>query len=384
LQFIPKVESIGFTMALVVSTPPPDMVVKTRAKKGRTRVDESPIMCDSLWACLLNDYLDDSLHDDLVDSGIVENSPQRQKQETRPERRRRRSKKRKPKNLGNKNTEKVSEESDTQAADRELETLLSDDHEIDQLKKEVAESSRSNDDIVLDILAQDNETETEPEKTTDRVSKKGKERTPRVIVGPAEEGAEYTKEEGAKDKSDVFHYAPLSHVHQKGKKQGSVNRQSRDPGAADQRTSTGPSRRVPIEPDDEPRLVNRTSRFRGGDHTKYSNDSSSALPRDQSISEPKPHSARPLVSRKARTSMDRNGSSKVETIDLTEELFHSSSLQDDANTRNMTHNDAVERGVLESKRRETDRRRRKLDRKEALERIRAIKARLNTANPGGK
>jgi hypothetical protein len=374
-------------MALVVPTPRPDLVVKTRVIKGRTRVVESNIMCDSFWACILDDYLDDN-----TDSGIVDDSPQQQ--HAHLQRKLYRSTKKKLKNNGKENTKKVSEESDKQSMGRELETLLSDDHEMDQRQKEMVESPRSKD-IVLDILKkQDEENVTGTEKKKKDLWSKGKRRVQSAPTefeqsfsgvadyGPQQEGAEYTQEQRTKNKNDVFHYAPLGHGPQMGKKHSSrthLNRHSRDPLPPDLRTSTDP-RRVPLDPDDEHQLVNRTSRFRGDDHMEYSNGSSSVLPRNPSIVRPKPHHARPVVSRNDRTSVDRKGGPRVDTIDLTDEVFHSSSLQDDVNASGMTHNEPVGWAVRESKRGDADHKSRKLDRKEALDRIRAIKARLNTVD----
>lgn len=358
-------------MALVVPTPPPDLVVKTMVKKGRTRADESPILCDSFWACVLDDYLDDDL-----DSGIVEDS-RHQQPDVHPARRKHRSSSKKE--LAKKYMEKIQkaqQESDKHLI--ELDSLLSDDQEMDQREKDVIEPSRSND-VVLSILKQEEKQgmfgrDSGPEEETDyRAQKKNKKKAQRIQIdlGPEQEDVDYEEEKRARSNGEVFHYSPLGH--------GPKNRQSH--GHQNRRES----RRVPVDPADDQGATNRTSRFRDGGRIKYLKDFSSGLPDDPSEIRQKPHPTRPSASRRTRESSGRKGASRVETIDLTDQVFLSAGRkkhpQTEASSSSMAQDDPLEWAIRDGKRGDADYRRRKLDRKEALDRIRAIKARLHTVDP---
>jgi hypothetical protein len=56
-------------MALVVATPPPELVVQTKARKPSdlSNLEERPSFCDRFWACMLNDYLEDVVDDEVCD-----------------------------------------------------------------------------------------------------------------------------------------------------------------------------------------------------------------------------------------------------------------------------------------------------------------------------
>ena len=85
-------------MALVVSTSPPEVVVQAKPKINKD--DKKPgaaILCDSFWACVLDDYIDDETELEIFDSQKDNVRPDEiaaAKERKKEKKRRRREKKR--------------------------------------------------------------------------------------------------------------------------------------------------------------------------------------------------------------------------------------------------------------------------------------------------
>lgn len=434
-------------MAMLVSTKPPELIVRTKVKKAPIRRDEVPFLCDRFWECVLNDYLEDEDSDD----GIVAVSPSRKEVplKEKSERAKTHEKKKRrelvvalPKELPleipleipvrvptqiKKQTEKEKEKEPIQqrAPDSspeqgitmgtELETLLSDDHETDEREKDVVESPRSQD--VSEGSLKSKKQTTGPNVGPDDAKRRYRKLQNRVSSAPAEfelasqlgrfsKSKDYGPEEDVdhvnprkKATGEVIHYAPLYYA-QQGRSQTKYGSQGHNPHLQAELRSTRSGRRVAVDPDDK--ATSSHLKHSRDVHDKVqppgiidftNNKMLTHLPRGPSGARGgQQFHQHTGVPRSAFTASHNNDGSRVQTIDLTNETLHEASIKAakearakhdkvDSNGKLKSYEDTVSWMLLESKNAESDYRRRKLDRKEALHRIRAIKARLQTVDP---
>jgi hypothetical protein len=193
-----------------------------------------------------------------------------------------------------------------------------------------------------------------------------------------------------KGSAEVIHYAP----HNLGQGTSSARRSAAHiPHLPTESRSTRNSRRVAIDPDEHRPPSGRLPRSRDTSDPDHSQSSSlNFLPRGPSNA----RGAHPLHTRSTeprhnRTAQPKYDNLRVETIDLTNGLDPITSHlnregradhdRETAGGKFKSGEDNVNWMLLESRKAESDYRRRKLDRKEALDRIRAIKARLQTIDP---
>ena len=428
-------------MAMLVSTSPPELIVRTKRKTLPMRRDDAPFLCDRFWECVLNDYVDEFL--DSSEDDIVARSPSRGT--TRMNQKVSRKKKaEKIKKHGDilveifkddelkasskidpTHSAKQASSGDERAADpepqvlMEPETVFSNDHEMDQREKDIVQLPRSND-LAGSEPTPPNEVIVKqpiPAHTNNRYrkldarvsstptelllpSKLGKGFSNARDYGPEEETDQPT-EIRKKGSPEVIHYAPLY----LGQHATSSTRRSRGhvPHLPTESRSTQNSRRVAVDPDEHrppSGRVQRTRDISDAGHTQSS--SMNFLPRGPSNARGAhplhPRSTDPrnnhmVQPKRNHTVQPKHDGTRVETIDLTNGRFleplHSplnregraEHDKEDASGKFKECEDTVNWMLLESKKAESDYRRRKLDRKEALDRIRAIKARLQTVDP---
>jgi len=387
------------TMSLVVATAPPDLVVQTKVKRVRIPVEETPFLCDRFWACVLDDYLDE----DVSDDGIV-GKQQRDDEGPKPRRTKKSNRKKQFKDI----FKEFPGRSDYFMGG-ELDNLLSDGHDFDRREKgaDARHPRDSSDPLDDEKELRGLEQDDSPKEVTSR-EKKLKKRLqsapPEFEVaskfmssiqqhlesGP-EHDADYPATDSRTQNSQVFHYAPLSYSDE------ATKRASFGSHVKSHRHTEPPmdELRVPLDPEEGKSIVPRqphgrfgTEKTRSSRYADIMHNTPAILPRSSNGARVTSH----VGSNDRSQRMQRRTEPRVETIHLTNEDYDTSMPQGTKDGRRnhskteahgnvMKHDDSMGWILRESKKAESDYRSRKLDRKEALNRIRAIKARLRSGDP---
>lgn len=392
-------------MALVVSTAPPSLVVQTTVKRKPVQNEETPGFCDRFWACVLDDYLDEDVDDEAYEVG-GDMEDRQDKIHTGTQMKTSEKHKKKKKKSRKKKQKEIPKLLDEHASlHAELETILSDDHEMDLREKEVIELE-DQEEVVDEPIKEvpstgENPEEDDPEEDTNQDLKdlkthnnsiakfpeyvdSNKFATRRVeaqMVGPTRRAPT----------PEIFHYAPFPYGRQGAEKSPADPYSNNEP----EFTPRSTVERVPIDPeqmdsnrDEWPQNSTET----GPKTVQFHRPGPGGIPQPLNLprapSGPRSpqfysYPAAPRVPHRYATTrvLDTQGTRRVERIDLT---MSSKRNQSGGNTeRSKANGNTTDDrwSLVEMKRAEADGRRKKLDRKEALHRIRAIKARIQTIDP---
>jgi hypothetical protein len=469
-------------MALIVATTPPNLIVEATIKR-RTGLDifeEQPSLCDSVWACLLNDYLEDD--------ATVNETTSRSVSETREDvdeaiKTKKSRKKKKKKRKSSKSHEKEAPAEPSLAGDTKP-SLLEDDPILDdrdrenegiEKKIETIDLTKTGIDLVKidqeDLPGQDHdhkktsqsvgrspESETSPLNRDEKFKTSKRESLGRSV--PEGDVAHEVKPlEGArKSGNEVFHYAPItpdstSEMRKEGRNDsprrssrpskskpipeldvqpsrsmqaqpeeipsfGSLMAFPEDSVRGEVKVSKKPivtrrpikdidkdkhRKRMPVDPDEEKsirslvsiKLVNSRSRSRSRsrgplkpEEGREAEDDAGPVggegtPDDPiEIFLPRSPGARGHPRTYDESEISTGGDRKIVSNDRkSRERGKATSAMNTRERDKVDNDESLIQMLKESKKIDKDYRRRKLDRKEALHRIRAIKARLATADP---
>eukprot|EP00934_Nitzschia_sp_Nitz4_P004065 Nitzschia sp. Nitz4//scaffold17_size182527//123580//124776//NITZ4_001867-RA/size182527-processed-gene-0.64-mRNA-1//-1//CDS//3329539379//4055//frame0 len=398
-------------MALVVAEPP-SIVVQTTVKKSHALVKEKPGLCDRFWACVLDDYLDDVLEDDMSESFFeqrqdlegIDQMPRSGR--SRRKRRQHKSKKHSSRHQGrDSSTVLLDAQTDYDDSQANIEEDRGrnpyEEANGPAVEDEIAEGNDEDLDAELEtLLSDDVENSEREEHAVDIPSPPSVNQAP-VVESPlaralVHEGVLLRTNESLRDQhqgmannstqnaqprpssTGPYHYAPFP--------LGSEAEHHTDSLSSPQ--GQLPSHKAPsysggrgsVDHDDDrmhqdrraPHLVSRDRSYGGAADRPQSRNGQAILPRAPSGMRPTmytyPTARFPERVERATKSRDTEFPRKVERIDLT-------GVGEPSNA-------SVDRSWSNGNQRmDTDIRRRKLDRREALHRIRAIKARIQTLDP---
>ena len=328
---LPPCPALVYSIMTFLVTKPPDLVVQAKVKKVVV-VKETTVFCDSFWAYMLDDYLEDFSDDgSRLESKqrVLPGKPSRNLHQSK------RSEKRRQKKRPDVVIEDIPEEEelldDPLAA--ELDDLLSDEQQVDeQREQEAPELPIAHEDLdiirrnsgIMTSMSRGRELEpAEEESIPVDIDKKMSKSTDQDMG---------TVSRADSSTSTTMHYSPSSEE-QQGSKMDGRSRRSRG------------ERRLAIE-SSEKRSQRRRS-GKSGDEVAGSNSwfgLKARGSRDQSVD---------LASKHHQGRHDKDGSNQEREVGWI---------------------------AQDSKRAEQEYGRRRIDRKEALQRIRAIKARLQTTD----
>jgi hypothetical protein len=303
-------------------TKPPELVVQAKVKKV-VMPRETQMFCDSFWAYMLNDYLDDYSDERSPRISQRRSLPIKKLLEEKPSQTKLREKKKQEKQQ-----EVVIEDIPAELndpLDAELDNLLSDNNQqIDeQREQEAHESPMPQED--LDIIPRNSGLKKSKSRGLEQdddeslsldIDKKLSRSTDHVLDAVPR---------GKASTNVLMHYSPISEDRQAGR-----SRRLRG------------ERKLALESGEKLRHSSRRTGTKG--------DSASSL------------------GLKSRGSRDQ-------PLDLTSKYPHG------LRSKDITSDDAVGWMIQENKRAEQEYSQRRIDRKEALQRIRAIKSRLHTVDP---
>ena len=439
-------------MALVVATTPPNLVVETKVKRRDDEevFEEKHSICDSFWACMLNDYLDDeatakekerSLGINETYEGEQDDAKKKKKKKKKKKRKSSRSREKKPSVEPSmpRLTHPISPEESPVLDARDRETERSPVLDARDRETEGQDIKDEDDDLSEALKDEESEkatTESLPEKdhkkSLNREEKfrmsKGKSLVRRPMPEDTAHG-EKASERVRKTTQEVFHYGPITTDLEDEKRNEGRNDSPRrawlplglapghseleeGPVPVEVQVSTRPAvtrrpiidydttkrkKRVPIDPDEENyfslRSISR-ARSRGAPRPEERHESDSdseafgdGTPDDPiELSTPRSPSFRGLSKAydesEIPTVMDRKQiSNSRKSRERGGRAFSDAQMyRNDRAAPHTNNEEPLIRMLKESKEIKEEYRRRKLDRKEALNRIRAIKARLASAD----
>lgn len=412
--------------------------MQAKSKKKPTKENGTTGLCDSFWACVLNDYIEDDTEYGLFESRnemlSSEESVAAKARKNAKKRRRREKKKRiimaiesvsqeyegeqelEPalgQELG-KELEQVLEqelesvqepESEEDSIGHELDNLLSDDPDDHDIRDSSVPDQHVDEN--LDTLTPTQEPVSYPstrdigpeeELTIEPVKKEvGHEHAGKGRYNgmEAEENVRSIESDTeGQPHSDIIHYAPLSY--------GESRRKAAEEEIGEGNLANLSISRVPIDPEEGPSNYmgdQRRSTMNHAPDADINNVSVLKSPRDPSASLRFPsqssyrQTSTPTIERAKRNrTVERRRAARAETIDLTSSELSDRTMQLLKATEQKAHlgtstsapptvdETSLGQMLLNSQRAEKEYRRRKIDRKEALNRIRAIKARLQTVD----
>lgn len=293
-------------MTTFLVTKPPELVVQARVRKVRVP-KESHVFCDSFWACMLNDYLEDFSEDGSLRDRQRRSLPVEREQESllRVKRKgKRRLKKRKDVIV-----EEVKKKIED-PLDAELDNLLSDDKITDEQRD-------------MEILESPVEQESVQENSS-RITRLKKTNNEDLL---------HEEESFAKDAEQKI-----------------ISKQSHD------RELLSRSKSITDEVVEHQETMNNDP---VGEKAEFQNQASDDIQNSKNHSHHRPKTMKDKTFLKPREETKVNNPSNGD----------------------LTDDKTVEWMIRESKRAEQEYSRRRIDRKEALQRIRAIKARLHNVDP---